>query len=174
MWRTWLLSFLYLGVAAGLWWKGSERRWWLFLVGAVSWTFAEYWFHRYLHWTEGVVGLDIDNHKHHHDDPKDDAEIHYTFAESMGTTLLLGLVCFVFGIGFEWLSGFLVAYVVYEWLHIAAHREVWGLSGLEIVEYHREHHRVGEKDGTMFGFTTRLWDWCFGTLDVNSAELQEK
>ena len=157
---TWVLTVLYLDVAYWLW-QWGEGRWWLFLFGVVGWTFAEYWFHRYLHWTEGHGILDIDNHKHHHDAPEDDGEIHYTFVESGAMTGLLVIVAWLLGGLYEWVSGFLVTYVIYEWFHLAAHRNVVGLSDTRMIKYHQEHHKL--ENGTRFGFLTDIWDKVFGT-----------
>lgn len=145
----------------------------MFLGGMVLWTFCEYWFHRYLHWTEGGVG-DVDNHRHHHNVGDDDNEIHYTLTESGMVIGALISVWWWLELRIEVLCGFIFAYVVYEWMHLAAHR--WpDMEVMGMLEYHRQHHTEEEtgvareadgtgKTGSKFGFTTKFWDWCFGTL----------
>lgn len=157
------------------------------IAGWFSWTFAEYFFNRWLfHRPESdssLVKLIKRHHGMHHLHPDDMRYI--VFHPSI--ILIATMVVFAAG----WAanpasspavtSGFLFGYLIFIFLHIAEHHyqspSTGFLKGLW-QNHFLHHHYDGDK---AFGVSTRLWDYLFQTLPhrrlflkINPAALKIK
>lgn len=143
----------------------------LFAAGTLTWTFAEYWVHRYVYHakTKNRLWLKIQHMGHgiHHQYPKDPTRL------AMPPLPALVLASGFFGI--FWLlmqryviaffPGFLFGYVLYISLHYAQHKIKSPSFGpfKKLWKYHALHH-YKYPDTKAFGVSTTLWDRVFGTL----------
>lgn len=144
---------------------------WLFLAGVLTWTFAEYWVHRYVYHakTTNPVWVKIQHMGHtiHHQYPKDPTRL----AMPPVPALILASVFFaLFWVlmreySLAFFPGFFFGYVLYVSLHYAQHRfkppKYRPLNRLW--KYHAMHH-YKYPETKAFGVSTTLWDWVFGTL----------
>ncbi|MEL6339524.1 MAG: sterol desaturase family protein [Myxococcota bacterium] len=132
------------------------------LGGFVVWTLFEYGFHRFvLHTAVGRAFRAWDDHGFHHHHPEDPQDFVYTLLESgllaaavAGVSLLLGGLAGAVG-----LSGFLVGYLCYECVHMAAHWHAFRSrrSWLKRRSNHHLDHHIHHPTAN-FGFVTSLWD----------------
>jgi len=116
-------------------------------AGIVSWTLAEYAFHRFM-----LHHLIPDRHRMHHAHPEKP---------------VVGIIwqiwaCFavVYWIaGAAVLAGSLVAYAWYLYVHHCSHHSVDRLPPF-LIKSHKIHHRFANRN---YGVTTTFWDHVFGT-----------
>lgn len=139
----------------------------LFVVGAVGWTFVEYWLHRqWGHIGEAKNPFSVEHLAHH-------ADVSY-FAPAWKKLATVGaLAAIVLPVSFltfgtpalVFVAGFLTMYVAYEIIHRRLHTAP-GLSryGRWARRHHLHHHYRRPKMNQ--GVTTPIWDFVFGTLDV--------
>ena len=143
-------------------------------LGALGWTFLEYWMHRLAFHlppttpVRRVVSFVL--HRHHHVDPEDPERLAATPAQS------LGVMALVFGLMRAWLpasdawmtlAGFAAAYLAYEWSHYVSHFGSRGGGSRQtafcrrVRAHHLRHHF--KDDDANFGISSPLWDRIFGT-----------
>lgn len=132
--------------------------------GAFAWTLVEYLMHRFVfHIQPGPFQYLI--HGVHHEFPRDKERL------MMPPLPGLVLVCIFYGVWYlplkqaapAWMSGFLVGYLLYTFIHYAVHaykpvklfRYLW-------THHHKHHNPVYENKA--FGVSTTLWDRVFGTM----------
>ncbi len=140
------------------------------ISGFIFWTLTEYVMHRFaFHYdasTKAGKYLVFLFHGIHHDDPQDPTRLvmplvvsiplsipfYYLFKVSLGTEACL-----------SFFAGFLMAYLVYDYIHFATHhfmpKTKWGKT---IKENHMKHHFLAKKG--KWGVSTPLWDHVFGTF----------
>lgn len=143
----------------------------LFLAGWLTWTFAEYWVHRYIYHvhTTSKILLKIQHMGHgiHHQYPKDPTRL--AMPPLPALILLAGfygifwLIMREYAIGF--FPGFLWGYILYISIHYAQHRFKTPKFGpwRQLWKYHAMHHYKYPEDKA-FGVSTSLWDFVFKTL----------
>lgn len=149
----------------------------LFLLGTLTWTFAEYCVHRFVYHTKTKkkwwLTIQHLGHGIHHQYPLDPTRL----AMPPLPALLLAAGFF----GLFWLlmrqysvaffPGFLFGYVLYISLHYAEHRIKSPMYGpfKRLWKYHALHH-YKYPETKAFGVSTTLWDWVFGTLPSTNEE----
>lgn len=165
-------TFLYGGLSLFLflWGAGSHSFFGALLahgMGLFFWSLGEYLEHRFVghgprrRW-------DIKDHRYHHQIPDDVAEfvipLSYTVVFFSACCGLLWLVSPHPSLAAATLSGLMVGYLLYEFVHLAAHvpgvSKRWPRLGA-MGERHRSHHYG--RWNTNFGFITGFWDRVFGT-----------
>jgi sterol desaturase/sphingolipid hydroxylase (fatty acid hydroxylase superfamily) len=144
------------------------------LLGLFAWTFLEYHLHRFvLHWepehpTLRIVRKCFPSHRPHHNEPlKERMDIVTQLKITVGLTLVFTLILVAIGVPIIWvlglLSGILLGYQAYEYVHVACHhlpmRNPWART---LKRHHGIHHH---RDETVnFGVTTTIWDYVFFTV----------
>ncbi|MGE4234442.1 MAG: sterol desaturase family protein [Bacteriovoracia bacterium] len=144
----------------------------LFLLGLFVWTFTEYVLHRFvfhfkpkgilLAFQERIVYL---FHGIHHDDPGDERRL---LMPPVAAILLASGFYFLFWLVLgsinvnAFYSGFLVGYLVYDYIHFATHfvapKSAWFK---ELKRYHMLHHF--QTPNARYGVSSKFWDRIFGT-----------
>jgi sterol desaturase/sphingolipid hydroxylase (fatty acid hydroxylase superfamily) len=116
--------------------------------GALTWTLAEYTFHRFV-----LHGMIRKQHGIHHANPHE-----RVLSISWQIWVCFGLVYFVASGVF--VSGALIAYAWYLFVHHCTHHNPALLPAF-VVRNHKGHHRIALRN---YGVTTALWDHLFGTV----------
>ncbi len=142
----------------------------LFAAGAFFWSFTEYGMHRFVfHFdakskvTKYLVFL---LHGIHHDDPVDPTRLVFPPVLSIPLGYLFyTLFAAVMGVsGHPFFSGFIAGYLVYDYIHFAAHhfhpKTGWGKA---LKENHMKHHYI--KKGGKWGVSSPFWDHVFNTFN---------
>lgn len=148
--------YVILGLAVAFAYGQPDWRWgWLFLIGVLVWTPAEYFIHRYV-----LHRLYRHEHGHHHRHPGD-----FTGPSSflVGPIILalwflcVGLMQSI-GLGGMFFSGFVTGYYAYTCTHFMLHYTAWNFGWWR--RYHDWHH---EHWGENYGVLVPVWDMVFGT-----------
>lgn len=152
---------LEMGLGLTLAWAGA---------GVLFWTLTEYLMHRFVfHFkTENKVGkyLVFLFHGIHHDDPQDPTRLVMPPVVSITLgSLFFGLFQVIFGTGgTPFFAGFIAGYLVYDYIHFAAHhfrpKTAWGKT---LKENHMKHHFIAH--GAKWGVSSPLWDHVFRTFN---------
>lgn len=146
----------------------------LLITGWLSWTFTEYFLHRF--WMHNhfknvnskLYKLHMDHHKH---------------PEEIKINGLHRAVLFIGGIVLTYLAlvwnnyftiflGFYFGATFYSLLHIMLHKR-WGRYIFPNVQKAHIHHH-GKYPDKGFSFSTIIWDWMFGTLPPKEEVISEK
>lgn len=142
----------------------------LMLFGAFSWTFIEYLLHRFAFHSSSKHPLmkpfNSTLHLWHHQKP--------TALEYVAAPMSLAIPVYAIYVGFVYLlsgdrnvslmigNGLALGYLLYEYVHFAAHQHHVKLPGLKYLKrYHLMHHFRDKNN--YFGVTSPLWDIVFGT-----------
>jgi len=156
-----------------IWWTAAGQA----LLGAIVWTFSEYWLHRTVfHWEpDNAFGrrFHFILHGCHHtwiDDP-------YRLVMPPAAGLIIASVFWAgftgigelliqFGVADTWrwafFAGFLGGYINYDLTHYATHHVKLKSKRLIRIRAHHMNHHFNDPD-KKFGFTTFFWDKLFGT-----------
>merc|ERR1712038_2010780 len=107
-------------------------------------------------------------HGMHHLTPADEYRLVFPPAVSFPIglamrTLFYG-VLFPFGIRSAVFGGFIVGYAAYESIHYLSHHFPYGSYLQERFRQHNAHHLNPAKEDKLFGVSTSLWDYAFGTM----------
>jgi len=120
----------------------------LTVAGIVTWTLAEYSFHRVV-----LHHFAPTQHRVHHANPgKPVLSIFWQIWVCFAVVYLLA--------GGAFLAGSLVAYAWYLFIHHCTHHSVDRLPAF-LIKNHNGHHKFATRN---FGVTTSLWDHVFGTV----------
>lgn len=167
---------IYGPIIVGLTWLGIDRGLsalstvGLFVAGLAFWTLSEYWLHRLLfHWTPKFKGGDKINfiiHGVHHDHPNDKMRLVMPPAASIPLALVFYAVfMLILGSphGLPAFAGFLVGYLIYDYMHYYLHHAV-PKSNLakKVREHHMRHHFQDHHYG--YGVSSPFWDHVFRTV----------
>jgi sterol desaturase/sphingolipid hydroxylase (fatty acid hydroxylase superfamily) len=168
-----------LGLGAWAWQMGGlpASRWPLLIaLGVACWTLIEYVLHRFvLHVRAEVLAFQraVERlHLGHHREPRDVAKITVPVYGSLPiAAALLGLFRLLSG---AWeaaallMVGTILGYLSYEVVHFRIH---CGVRGGRWLRRRRAHHFVHhfKHPDRWFGVTTPLWDWVFGTGELQMA-----
>lgn len=146
----------------------------LLSAGWLMWTFVEYSIHRFLMHELIVPGSksDILNHQHHHQHPH---ELKVKPIHRL-SVLILGIGVFILAFklqnSFTILAGFIIGFLIYNYLHYLLHLPIGRYFLPKIQKAHILHHTRYPYCG--YSFSTILWDWLFDTLPPRDAEVTEK
>lgn len=173
-WVPVILFFIWrsLGIAQIEWFSFF----FLFFVGGVTWTLAEYLLHRYaFHFdakSKFLKRLVYMSHGIHHDQPQEKTRLLMPLIPG------IALASFFYGVFFLMLgpigvdpffAGFLLGYLVYDYTHFAIHHfKPISPVGRYLKQHHMYHHY--SYPDTRWGVSSPLWDWVFGTLEVGSKK----
>ena len=168
LWIPVVLYFLYQGFTHTMMSAGTNLLY--VAAGLIFWTLTEYGMHRYVfHYSATTkVGkyLVFLFHGIHHDDPQDPTRL--VMPPVVSITLAIPFYYFFkLCLGSEacmpFFSGFMVGYLVYDYIHFATHhfmpRSQWGKT---VKENHMKHHYMAKKG--KWGVSTPFWDHVFGTF----------
>jgi sterol desaturase/sphingolipid hydroxylase (fatty acid hydroxylase superfamily) len=135
----------------------------LFIIGFLSWSFAEYILHRFLGHETNLSRIFKREHFAHHKDNASFASILIKFTTSVGviTTMTIALY-FLIGAKFGFIVsiGFTLGYLYYEMVHRYIHEKPKLIPNF-LIEHHMSHHKLYPLAN--YGVTTRLWDRVFKT-----------
>ena len=142
----------------------------LVAAGLFIWMLSEYWLHRKVfHWDpDHPIGhrLHFVIHGVHHDHPNDKMRLVMPPGASIPLALLFfGLFLLVFGTptAYPLFAGFLIGYLIYDYMHYYLHHAVPRTKlGKSFREQHMRHHFQDHRFG--YGVSSPLWDAVFRTL----------
>ncbi len=142
----------------------------LFFGGTFFFTFIEYVAHRWLyhpgeHASESRQKFCYTVHGIHHDYPKDKRRLAMPPAASvLAATILLLIFRVALGqYAFAFLAGFMVGYALYLLVHYSVHIFRMPNNFLKALWVNHSIHHYSP-DEIMFGVSSPLWDYVFGTL----------
>jgi sterol desaturase/sphingolipid hydroxylase (fatty acid hydroxylase superfamily) len=142
----------------------------LFAGGYLTWTFSEYWVHRYVYHvkTEKKWLLKIQHLGHgiHHQYPKDPTRLAMPPVPAIiGISIFFSIFWLIMGnYAFAFFPGFLLGYVAYISIHYMQHifkPPAFGPIN-RLWKWHALHH-YKYPETKAFGVSTSLWDVVFGT-----------
>lgn len=143
----------------------------LFFGGALFFTFIEYAMHRWLYHppdgaSEKYQEFTYTIHGHHHAYPKDKQRLAMppALAITIGTLLLFLFKLVLDQYTFAFLAGFMVGYAMYLLVHYSVHIFKMPNNFLKALWINHSIHHYAEDDDIMFGVSSPLWDYVFGTL----------
>ncbi len=143
----------------------------LFFTGVLSWSFAEYFLHRYLfHMFEHSNNVVLQKahfflHGYHHSHPKDAKRMFMPIPVSLFFAAgFLALFVWIMGpYGWSYWPGFVMGYVGYSCIHCFMHvKEFEGKYWNKMVRHHNLHHF--KFNNRAFGISSPLWDLVFFTM----------
>lgn len=146
----------------------------LLFLGWLTWTFTEYFLHRFwMHNFFKAKGNKLyDIHMNHHKHPQDikisGFHRRLTFA---GVILLIPLSIYLNNY-FTVFTGFYIGFMLYSILHLILHRP-WSKYLMPNLQKSHIHHH-GKYPHKGFSFSMIWWDWMFGTLPPKEAKISKK
>ncbi len=149
-----------------------------FSAGIITWTLAEYFIHRYVfHFparSERGKRIVYLLHGVHHEYPRDKERLIMPPVPSIILAMAFFLL-FRVVMGdhvFAFLPGFIFGYLMYASIHYAMHRfrPPTGLEWLWRL-HHLHHYKYPDR---IFGVSTPVWDFVFGTLPPKEEYLRRK
>ena len=180
----WSIPLIWGPIVLGLFGYGliaAEVVWWVAVIqavlGAVFWTFSEYWLHRTVfHWEpDNAFGrrFHFILHGCHHTWINDPYRLVMPPAAGMIIASLFWALFTAVGTGLEpwgvdptwrwaFFAGFLGGYINYDLTHYATHHVKLKNKRLKKIRQHHMKHHFKEPD-KKYGFTTFFWDKLFGT-----------
>jgi sterol desaturase/sphingolipid hydroxylase (fatty acid hydroxylase superfamily) len=146
----------------------------LLFAGWLSWTFIEYFNHRFRMHGQGdtskVIGYKLHIMHHHHP-----TEIKITSAQRfflfLGNLLLITL-CIVFKNWILIFTGFYSGFVIYTLMHWFLHRKLSARLFPEVHQFHIHHHC--KHPDKCFGVTVTWWDHLFDTIPHQQKEITDR
>jgi sterol desaturase/sphingolipid hydroxylase (fatty acid hydroxylase superfamily) len=151
----------------------------LFFLGFISFTFVEYIVHRYVYHlsthTEGRKRFQYNAHGVHHEFPKDKDRLAMPplLSITIATVLLLLFRLVMGDFTFGFLPGFLVGYAFYLSVHYMVHIYQPPKNFLRFLWVNHSVHHYKDGD-VVFGVSSPLWDYIFGTMRVKSKDSQNQ
>ncbi len=167
----WMVPLIWLPISAFLIYLGPKGFYLLFIpAGILTWTLIEYVLHRFLFHLEfkGQAGLLFHRivHGAHHEVPNDPYRVGTPLGISIPFAAIFGLIFYILlGDSFyPFYAGVLQGYVIYEYMHYAAHhvksKRPWFMR---LKRHHLLHHHSKQAVGSNFGVSSAVWDRVFGT-----------
>ena len=146
----------------------------LAFAGWLSWTFIEYFNHRFrMHGnsnTSNVIGYQ--RHILHHHHPTDikitPAQRFFLFI----VNLALITLCVVFKNWVLLFTGFYTGFVIYTLMHWFLHRKLSAKVFPEVHEFHIHHHC--KHPDKCFGVTVTWWDHMFDTIPHKQRDITDR
>jgi 4-hydroxysphinganine ceramide fatty acyl 2-hydroxylase len=161
-----IMLCLYYGAA----YKGLSvgREIWVFILGALSWSFFEYIMHRHIFHMiverPKAQKFVYTMHGVHHEFPRDKERLFMPPVPSMIIATAF-FALFYSCMGWNALAffpGFLFGYIIYGSMHFAIHAYAPPKFLKALWRNHHLHHYKAENKG--FGVSSVLWDIVFGTV----------
>ena len=148
-------------------------------LGILSWTLAEYVIHRFpFHWSpDNKFGKQLvySMHGNHHDDPFDPLRgVMPIVPAIIYISILYGLFSLILPTQYlqVFFAGFLVGYLLYDGIHYYTHH---AKPKNKIGKYLRRVHLVHHvHEDSMFGISSPLWDFVFGTYIKKSYKVPKE
>lgn len=147
----------------------------MFLLGILAFTWVEYNLHRHLFhmktFTEGRRKIQYMIHGVHHEFPKDKDRLAMPplLSVTLSTILLLIFRVVLGDLVFSFLPGFLVGYAGYLSIHYLVHASPPPKNFLKALWVNHSIHHYKDGD-TVFGVSSPLWDYIYGTMERNQKE----
>jgi sterol desaturase/sphingolipid hydroxylase (fatty acid hydroxylase superfamily) len=147
----------------------------MFIIGLIAFTWVEYNVHRYIFHlaptTQRRANFQYTMHGVHHEFPKDKTRLAMPplLSITLSTILLLIFRMILGDLVFSFLPGFLVGYAMYLSVHYMVHAYAPPQNFLKVlwVNHAMHHYKDGE---LVFGVSSPLWDYIYGTMGKNSKE----
>lgn len=141
----------------------------MFFVGLLAFTLVEYLIHRYVFHmdasTERRAKMQYTMHGVHHEFPKDKDRLAMPplLSVTLATILLIVFRLVLGDFVFSFLPGFLVGYAAYLSVHYMVHAFQPPKNFFKVlwVNHSVHHYKNGE---VVFGVSSPLWDYIFGTM----------
>lgn len=141
----------------------------LFMVGAITFTFIEYWVHRSVYHiepnTEARAKFQYIAHGVHHEYPKDKTRLAMPPIVAIIVAVSLFSLFFVLmgEAAYAFFPGFIWGYAAYLLVHYSVHAYAPPKNFMkQLWINHAVHHY---KDGNaVFGVSSPIWDYVFGTM----------
>lgn len=146
----------------------------MLFTGWLTWTFVEYFNHRFrMHGTgdpSKVIGYQRHILHHHHP-----TEIKITGTQRLllfiGNVLLI-LLCIIYKNWIFLFTGFYSGFAIYSLMHWFLHRKLSAKIFPEVHEFHIHHHC--KHPDKCFGVTVTWWDHMFDTIPHQQREITER
>jgi len=146
----------------------------LFLVGFITFTWVEYIMHRYVFHMKPYSDLrskiQYTIHGVHHEFPKDKDRLAMPplLSITISTILLLLFRVIMGDFVFAFLPGFLIGYASYLAIHYLVHAYPPPKNFFKVlwVNHSIHHYKDGE---TVFGVSSPLWDYVYGTMELKKS-----
>ena len=151
----------------------------LFMAGAITFTFIEYWVHRSVYHieptTEARAKFQYVAHGVHHEYPKDKTRLAMPPIIAIVAAITLFSIFFVLMAesAYAFFPGFIWGYAAYLLVHYAVHayqppksfmKQLW-------INHAVHHYKHGN---AVFGVSSPLWDYVFGTMaTMDKAKVAE-
>jgi sterol desaturase/sphingolipid hydroxylase (fatty acid hydroxylase superfamily) len=142
----------------------------LFGIGYLTWTFFEYYLHRFV--MHNSKNKSFKTHMHHHKHPTDIKITGLQRTVFFLTGIALLTLAFYLNNYFTFIVGFYFGFVIYTVLHVILHHR-FGKYILPKVQIAHIHHH-GKYPETGYSFSTILWDYMFGTMAPKDAVITEQ
>jgi sterol desaturase/sphingolipid hydroxylase (fatty acid hydroxylase superfamily) len=146
----------------------------LMLLGYLSWTFTEYFLHRfYMHsrfrkLDHKPFQMHMEHHKHPSEIKISGKQRLLVFISAFALTAL----AVYFNNYFTLFVGFFNGFLIYSSIHYILHQR-WAKYILPNVQRCHIHHH-GKYPDKGFSFSTTLWDWLFNTLPPKDATISKQ
>lgn len=146
----------------------------LLFSGWLSWTYTEYFFHRFImHEADGSKGLGkLLNHSHHHKDPSD---IRVT-APHRVSMIAISIVLIVLSIKldnyFTFFCGYFFGFTAFCLMHVVLHH-AWSKKVFPQLHQFHIHHHCKHTD-KCFGVTISWWDHLYGTVPDKNLTISKR
>lgn len=146
----------------------------LLFTGWLSWTYTEYYFHRFImHEADSSKGLGkLLNHTHHHKDP---ADIRVTMPHRIimaVTSVVLIVLSILLNNYFTLFCGFFLGFTAFCLMHVMLHHS-WSRKFFPQLHQFHIHHHCKHTD-KCFGVTIPWWDHLFGTIPDKNITISER
>lgn len=141
----------------------------LFLASLLYWSFAEYIIHRFFfHLNTRFKSINYmigSFHLYHHKNPDDLQVINSGWFTALFGLFLHGSIFYLLTSSIKYslalISGTLIVYYYYEWVHYLVHQKVYTGGLMKYYQdFHLTHHVKAKKN---FGQITPIWDFVFRT-----------
>jgi sterol desaturase/sphingolipid hydroxylase (fatty acid hydroxylase superfamily) len=145
----------------------------MFALGLLAFTWVEYNVHRYIFHmaptTQKKADLQYTMHGVHHEFPKDKTRLAMPpiLSITLSTALLLIFRLVLGDLVFSFLPGFLAGYAAYLSVHYMVHAYQPPRNFLKILWVNHAVHHYKEGD-YVFGVSSPLWDYIYGTMTESS------
>lgn len=139
-------------------------------IGYLTWTFTEYYLHRFV--MHNSKNKSFKTHMHHHKHPTDIKITGLQRTVFFLTGIALLTLAFYLNNYFTFFVGFYFGFVIYTVLHVILHHR-FGKYILPKVQIAHIHHH-GKYPETGYSFSTILWDYMFGTMAPKDAVITEQ
>jgi len=146
----------------------------LFFTGWLSWTYTEYFFHRFImHGNNNKKGIGkLLNHHHHHIDPKDIHVTHFHRWLMIAGCVLIIIASIQFNNYTTLLCGYFIGFTMYSFMHVVLHQK-WSQKIFPRLHTSHIHHHCKYPD-KCFGVMVTWWDGLFGTAPSNKTDISDK